>query len=356
MLVADDDPELLASTAMRARRHRHRWQLTTALGGQAAIDRLTDEPFDLLITDLSMPRVGGGQVLSAAKELRPSMVRFVLSGRADRSMAKDGSTAHQVFAKPSDLDELLKRADLALDARRLLSPEEVALVTSGAIVPPSPKIFAALHAALNLADYEPRFVAKIVEQDMRLTTRLLQLASSSGLGPRRKVSSVRSAVVALGHDAIEQLVLLEEVMTPTKAVTASNLRDHSFLVGGIAAALEPRIADCFVAGVLHDVGHLLCSEQDEPGGRHPLLGSYLAALWGFSALVVEAIRDHHAVHTASEPTLPSVLAFADRVAFLGAAAFDDGATRRLGLDTAERWRRASERFFEKQQAIAARVS
>jgi CheY-like chemotaxis protein len=345
LLIVDDDPEILASVGARARRFRFTWETTLARGGEEALTLLAKHPFDLVTTDLSMPRVGGGAVLEAARRLHPSAMRFVLSGRADRSLAKDAALAHQIFTKPADLAELLGRAELALSLRGTLPRDDVARVTSGEAVPPSPKVFAALHAALQVDDYEPRRVANIVEQDLAVTSRVLQLASSSALGPRRKVTSVRSAIVALGRDAIEQLVLLEEVLGDPRT-SSPRQRDHALAVARIAASLEPGREGCFLASVLHDVGHLLCDEPDDLPSSHPHLGAYLAALWGFSEEVVTAIAEHHAP-AASSPKPPPPLAWivhvADRFAGGGFGAIDfDELSRHIGEATASRWRKVLE--------------
>jgi HD-like signal output (HDOD) protein/ActR/RegA family two-component response regulator len=339
LLLVDDDPELLASMVARARRFRFTWETTLARGGQEALALLAKHTFDLVTTDLSMPRVGGGEVLEATRRLCPAALRFVLSGRVDRRLAKDAALAHQIFTKPADLAEILARAELALALRGTLPSESVVRITSGDGVPPSPRVFSALHEALQLDDYEPRRVAGIVEQDIAVTSRVLQLASSSALGPRRKVTSVRSAIVALGRDAIEQLVLLEEVLGAPSAGAPEGLRDHALAVGSIAARLEPGREGTFLAAVLHDVGHLLCDEGDEQPVLHPVLGAYLAALWGFSEEVVNAIAGHHGparCAPGARPSLGATVHVADRVA-AGFSFERDALVELVGEATAARW-------------------
>lgn len=350
-LVVDDDAELLASIGVRGRRHRKSWTFVLASSGAAALERLAAEPFDVVLTDLSMPGVGGVEVLACARAASPTALRFVLSGRADRWLARDAANAHQVFIKPADLDEILARAETVLGARLALSPAEIASVTSGVGVPPSPRIFASLHAALAAPDYKIEEIARIVEQDLGLTSRVLQLASSSALGPRRTVSSVRSAVVVLGQHALEHLVLLEEVVAPSPQPAERDLREHALLVGRIALALQPTDRRGFVAGVLHDLGHRVCDEADDASGRHGLLGSYLAALWGFPPSIVGAIRDHHAPPPASPPTLSCIVWAADQVADHGASAFDDGrADALVGPELAAAWRDAALRFLNQSKS------
>ena len=347
-LVVDDDPEMLASLLMRGRKHRQSWTFVSAQGGQAALEKLRNDKFDLLLTDLTMPGTSGGTVLSTAREVAPETARFVLSGRSDRWMAKEASAAHQIFTKPADLDEVLGQAESVIKARAFLDSSEIRAVTSGEGAPPSPRIFAALRAALSEPDYDLNSVARIVEQDMTVMGRVLQLASSSALGPRRKVASVREAVVALGKDAIEQLVLLEELMGAQPAQERDALRDHALLVGRFASALMPECQESFVAGVLHDVGHLMCSEPDTARGRHGYLGSYAAALWGFPINVVDAIREHHRPPWGKQANLSSALWLADRIADNGPSALEDPLLTRFDPNLTLRWREVGFRILQQE--------
>ena len=328
---------MLSALSARARRHRRDWLITTAIGGAAGVTALASAgPFGLVVTDLSMPKVSGVEVLAEAKRLSPGAIRFVLSGRADRKMASQASLAHQIFSKPSELEDILRRAQVALSVRRRLAPDEVERVTSGDGIPSSPKVFSALHTALRSESYEPRAAAKIVEQDMNLTGRVLQIASASPLGPRRSVTSVRAALVALGRDAVEQLVLLEETLSATGRGSTPEMRDHALEVARITMRLEPTTEGAFVAGILHDIGRLLEPEADLPGGRHPALGAYLAALWGFPVPVVEAVLLHH-----DPPPDPPILAgavwAAERAVELGADGLQ-ALEPLVGPETAARWR------------------
>ena len=56
------------------------YQVTTAADGDEAIKRLDQSRFDLIITDLKMPRVSGEEVVRRAIELDPSYKVIVISG------------------------------------------------------------------------------------------------------------------------------------------------------------------------------------------------------------------------------------------------------------------------------------
>jgi CheY-like chemotaxis protein len=59
------------------------FRITTALGGCEALERLqSGEPFDLVVSDLSMPDVDGLDVLRAARARQPGLSAILLTGYA----------------------------------------------------------------------------------------------------------------------------------------------------------------------------------------------------------------------------------------------------------------------------------
>ena len=87
VLVADDHP-LLRSGLKQVLEHEPDLQL----GGEAedseeALRRVQEEPWDLVILDLSMPGRGGLEVLREIRQLRPSLPVLVLSMHAEDQFA-----------------------------------------------------------------------------------------------------------------------------------------------------------------------------------------------------------------------------------------------------------------------------
>ena len=126
ILAIDDDPILLRSVrdALEADGH----QLQTALGGQAGIDAFaaalgTEHAFELVITDLGMPRIDGRRVAAAIKEKSARTPIILLTGWGQRLIDEKDVPANvdRVLSKPPRLG--LLRAAL-LD---LTSPHDPAL-------------------------------------------------------------------------------------------------------------------------------------------------------------------------------------------------------------------------------------
>jgi CheY-like chemotaxis protein/anti-sigma regulatory factor (Ser/Thr protein kinase) len=116
ILVIDDDPILIRS--MRDVLEADGHQLETALGGQAGIDTFanalgTEREFELVISDLGMPRVDGRKVAAAIKGLAPLTPIILLTGWGQRLLDEKDTPANidRVLSKPPRLAQL--RAALA---------------------------------------------------------------------------------------------------------------------------------------------------------------------------------------------------------------------------------------------------
>ena len=111
ILVVDDDPILTRSLQDALETDGHRLDL--ASGGQAGIDiyfasRKAGKNFDLVITDLGMPRVDGRKVAEAIKTDQPGMPIIMLTGWGQRLLDEGEIPPNidRVLSKPPRLQLL----------------------------------------------------------------------------------------------------------------------------------------------------------------------------------------------------------------------------------------------------------
>ena len=117
ILVVDDDPIVLQSLRRALAADGH--DVTTVDGGQAGIDtfraaQAAGSPFEVVITDLGMPKVDGRQVAAAVRAASPHTLVFMLTGWG-RRLIDEGDVpvdVDRVLSKPPKLHDL--RAALAL--------------------------------------------------------------------------------------------------------------------------------------------------------------------------------------------------------------------------------------------------
>ncbi|HEY4210740.1 MAG TPA: ATP-binding protein [Steroidobacteraceae bacterium] len=116
ILIVDDDPIVLKSLSDTLGVDGH--AIITANGGEEGIltfrnAQSSNQPFDVVVTDLGMPYVDGRRVASAVKATSPSTPVILLTGWGKKMIAEGDAPAHvdRVLSKPPRLREL--RAALA---------------------------------------------------------------------------------------------------------------------------------------------------------------------------------------------------------------------------------------------------
>ncbi len=126
VLVVDDQRNMRATTAIVLRDAGY--VVAEAEDGQAAVQRVAAETFDVVLTDLRMPEVDGMEVLRAAQRLAPETQVIVMTayGTIESAVEAIRRGAYDFLAKPFKEDELLLRVAKALEKRRLLG--EVSLL------------------------------------------------------------------------------------------------------------------------------------------------------------------------------------------------------------------------------------
>ncbi len=103
---------------------------TGARDGREATEALERERFDLLITDLKMPGLGGMELLEDARAKWPEMLAIVITGYGSVSSAVEAMRkgAADYITKPFDLDDLAVRVR-KIEERNALRKENIALKT-----------------------------------------------------------------------------------------------------------------------------------------------------------------------------------------------------------------------------------
>lgn len=114
----DDQPELaeLIQAVLEGDGHA----VETVHGGQAALERLAQHAFDLVICDLQMPDVDGAAVYRAAKQVAPPRPAVLLmTGYADTSTFGDflQTTDAVVLNKPVGIDALREQVRRLVEMR-----------------------------------------------------------------------------------------------------------------------------------------------------------------------------------------------------------------------------------------------
>jgi HD-like signal output (HDOD) protein len=366
VLFVDDEPAVLEGLENRLRKLRRKWRMVFAPGADQALAELNRRDFDVIITDMRMPGMDGAALLRRVRAEYPHVVRIVLSGQTGKEgLVRALPVAHRFLAKPCDAATLEAAVERAHVLQALLSDSKVRQVVSGIErLPTLPRLYQALTDALERPDADLQDAADILEQDLSMTARLLQIVNSAFFGLTRRMTTVRDATAYLGLNAVRSLVLSVELFAAldcgrtVKGFSLSTLQGCSLRAAHIATRLlddEDEAKTAFSAAMLHDLGTLvlatslpefyepaLALSQDEGiplheaerrvnGFTHADVGASLLAVWGLPYPIIEAVAFHHHPGRAGESTFGVVGAVhvADRLA---GPHSDEGAIAELDTD------------------------
>ncbi len=120
LLVEDEAPLRIAIAEQLTDRGYQVDQVDT---GEAALAKLADFAFDIIITDLRLPGVDGSAVVEGAVERYPDIIAIVVTGYGTVKDAVEAIKrgAWDFVNKPFQIDELLHVLDSAIEQRRLKS-------------------------------------------------------------------------------------------------------------------------------------------------------------------------------------------------------------------------------------------
>ena len=115
ILVVEDEPQVRAMLAALLSRAGH--TVGQATDGQEAIERVERERWDLIISDMTMPRLDGPGMLDLLRARGDTTPVILVTGRVDseglaRARASD---AYAVLAKPFEAARLLAMVAAALE-------------------------------------------------------------------------------------------------------------------------------------------------------------------------------------------------------------------------------------------------
>jgi len=363
ILFVDDEVRILEGLARMLYSLRREWDMKFAKNGPAALLSLQKEPFDVLVTDMRMPEMDGGELLRKVQQLYPNVIRIVLSGQSSRdSVMRTIGPAHQFLAKPCEADSLKETISRAFALRTILADDSLTgLVTHIQNLPSLPNLYLEVMQELRSPEASVAKVATVITKDLGMTTKILQLVNSAFFGMSRNVADPKQAVGLLGLETVGTLVLSTGIFsqfedTEWKDFKLERLWNHSMTVGNLARSIavaeklsSQQSEEAFLAGMLHDVGILVLAankpkefqqvlalaplrritlweaEREIFGSTHAEVGAYLLGLWGFTNPIVEALAFHHSLNVCPGSAFSCLTAVhvADALAYEGKPA-DEG--------------------------------
>ncbi|MBT3878483.1 MAG: HDOD domain-containing protein [Candidatus Scalindua sp.] len=331
ILFVDDQPEVLSGLRRSLSTVLRDWKMSFAKNGEEALDLMSTSSFDVVVSDMNMPKMNGVELFNTIMERYPDTVRIILSGLVDNEMImKSLNYTHQFLVKPCDPNTIKYTIQRACSLRDLLRDKALRqIVTVTKELPSLPTIYNEVMKEMKSPDASLKNVSDIISQDAPMTAKILQIVNSAFFGIRHTITDPQQAATYLGIETLKALILSSHVFSSFTedmeffGQSMEMMSRHSLMVGSLAKAIarsekaEPNaVEDTFVSGLLHDIGKLILikspiqyrkigkiidnnwrdttiAEYMVINTSHAELGAYLLALWGLPERIVETVAFHH---------------------------------------------------------------
>jgi putative nucleotidyltransferase with HDIG domain len=324
ILFVDDNPDTFGALERALESHTGSWQVDYAPGGEAALAALAENPVDVLVAEEQMRPMDGVTLLTRVRDEHPTAIRMIMSATTRPGLAT--IVSHRLLSKPcnvEDLSVLIKRSCALHERTGEVEAFRQTMATTA--LPSRPGVYMELNRVLSDSDWQPHQVSAVLENDVAMSAKVLQLANSALFGLTSTVTSVRDAVMYLGVDTIRSLALTAEAfgkVAPHGSTQFSldEFQAHAMLVARITASILPAgraQQEAVTAALLHDIGKLVLIsdgdrrwselndearerkvpvyvvESERDGVTHAHIGAHLLSLWGLPDGIVEAVAHHH---------------------------------------------------------------
>jgi two-component system NtrC family response regulator len=183
ILIVDD--ELTIIEVLKKLLVKSGYSITACLNGTDALDKLKEEVFDLMITDVRLPGIDGITLLQKAVDLQSHMAVIVMTAysEVEPAIAAMKNGAFDYVIKPFNFEELLITVQRALNYEMALAENEVLKST----------LTANYHFNILVGDSEPMLkVYRLIEKVAKTNSTVLVLGES-GTGKELVAKALHSS-------------------------------------------------------------------------------------------------------------------------------------------------------------------
>lgn len=108
ILIVDDNEGFCSIMARILKSYDY--TVTTAYNGLEAVEKVREQPFDVILMDIRMPIMGGVESLVRIKEMRPEAVVVMQTAYAVEELVQEAMQkgAWGIFDKPLDIDKFIE--------------------------------------------------------------------------------------------------------------------------------------------------------------------------------------------------------------------------------------------------------
>jgi len=237
ILLVDDESNILKSLMRLFKKDGYK--ICTAENGEEALALCQNKKFDLVVSDVRMPGMGGVELLEKIKEISPDTIRILLTGFAEISSIIDAvnrSNIYRYVAKPWDDVDFRLTVKGALK-QKFLENEHVRLV-----------------ALTKKQNEELKLLNDDLEEKVKHRTKKIS----------NMMTELESANTSLRKSYLSIVKSFSSLIDSRSSLLEGHSRRVAELARNIAKKMsftDKEIQDIFLAGLLHDIGKVGLSDN-----------------------------------------------------------------------------------------------
>lgn len=332
ILLVDDDQNILQSFKRAFRSMHSEWEIVLSDNMKSAFELIqADDSFDLIISDLRMNGLNGIDLLKKVKEASPDTIRFSLTGSTESSLLIEAaSVCHRFISKPCEGEKLIALIKKSLLLReKLQNPDVRKSLCKLGVIPSLPKFYKEFCKEIQSLDASVAKLGTIIEKDIGMTAKVLQLVNSAFFGSREKVTNPSHAATLIGINGMRDIFLVAGFFNTfgkndfPKILDIEGIWQHSLITANRAKKIatseglsQNDIDISYTAGLLHDLGIIalaatnradyekvivLAQNENLPLHQaekrvlavdHATVGGFILDLWGLPHAISEIVTFH----------------------------------------------------------------
>jgi DNA-binding NtrC family response regulator len=124
ILIVDDEPTIRETLSLVLKEENYQCEL--AENGLEGLNKVKEKNFDLIITDLKMPEMGGLELMEKVKTISPKTSVIIITAYASLESAIQALRlgAYDYIIKPLDFDDVILRINRLMEHRELVNENE----------------------------------------------------------------------------------------------------------------------------------------------------------------------------------------------------------------------------------------
>lgn len=342
ILFVDDEPNILHGLNRSLRSLRHEWKMDFVDNGSKAIDFVTNNKVDIIVSDMRMPGMNGADLLAYIQQYHPLIVRIILSGQATHeTIIKAASSAQYYITKPCTTEILISCITQACKLiHSNLNTEDKVACSKTQYLPRSYRLTQQIISSLSNPSLDIEALTEIVKKDISMASKALHLVNTGFFGNSNQICSIAEVTGILGVDILRELYK-ESIVHDASSYNQYDpfllpIEQHSVKLAelsfSIAAASD--FANCqlqatYTAALLHKVGDIIkvkvhrdkCASNNGSlenaslenlthsadndrlvnGSGSSSIEAYMLMSWGLPGIIIDSVMQY------SQPNINGVL-------------------------------------------------